>query len=207
MQTRKELLVLAAPRSATQYLTMVLRNAQVKVGHEMFKRRGTVGMFFAVEDVFYPGRHWEESEQHQRRSDYVFDQVWHVTRDPRRTIPSIASTALNSQIWPWQERHTGISCGIYPKTLRAMLFWVAWNELIEENEDISYRFRIEDIDEEWPEIRNRMGIADEHEAVPNVPRDYGSSRKLEPLSWDDMTAIEPTAAKSVRAMAERYGYR
>jgi hypothetical protein len=203
---QKQLLVLGLPRSGTQYLTLVLRNAGVKVGHEMFKWDGTVGMFFAVEDVFYPGQHWStDDEQRQRRSDYQFEQVWHLTRDPRRVIPSIVE-AMNPQLWVWQERHTGISCGLFPKTLRAMLFWVAWNELIEKNEEIAYRFRVEDIDAEWPTIRERLGIEADPE-VPPVPRDYGHAKSIAPLSFEDMEAIDASTAFAVRVMSERYGYR
>ena len=207
---QKDLLALACPRSATRYLQRAMRNAGIKVGHESFKRRGTIGMMFAVEDSIYPGKHWsDENEWRQRRSHYDFGQVWHFTRDPRKVIPSLASFALSSEAWIWQERHTGIDAGLWPKELRAMLFWVAWNELIEKNEKIDYRFCIEDIDSEWPEICSRMGV-DSSKGVPNIPLDYGTvetgPRRTQPLRWDAMLNIDEKTAHRVRTMAERYGY-
>jgi hypothetical protein len=124
-------------------------------------------------------------------------------------IPSIASRFFQRAIWPWQERHTGISSGLYPKTLRAMRFWVAWNELIEHNETIDFFFRIEDIDAVWPEIRRRLGISGYPE-VPRVERDLGTAehgvQHVQPLSFEQMDAIDLEAAKRVREMAARYGY-
>ncbi len=205
-----DLLALACPRSATRYLKKILRCAGMKVGHESFKRRGTVGMMFAVEDSIYPGKHWsDEHEWRQRRSHYDFKQVWHFTRDPRNVISSLASKYLPSNVWIWQERHTGIDAGLWPKELRAMLFWVAWNELIEKNEKINFRFRIEDIDLAWPEICSRLSIEDRPD-VPSIDRDYGTfergQKRIQPLRWNEMLDIDPKAAYRVRTMAERYGY-
>ena len=211
----RKLLVLAMPKSATRFLTMLLRNAQVKVGHEHIKRHGTVGCFFAVEDCWYPGKHWSddhghEDESRQRRSDYEFEHVWHMTRDPRKVIPSLAFRSFPGSMWCWQERHTGISSGLFPKSLRAMKFWLAWNSLIEQNEDVALRFRVEDIDAQWPGMCDRLGI--ECKPIPDaLPRDYGTSGETGPsapvpLGFDEMEAIDLETAKRVREMAERYGY-
>ena len=213
----RKLLILSSPRSATQFITKVLRNAQCKIGHEMIKDDGTCGMFFVVEDCWYPGKHWSavpendpEDESRTRRSDYEFEQVWHMVRDPRKVIPSLASPIFAAAIWCWQERHTGISCGLFPKPLRAMKFWLAWNSLIEQNEKIAFRFRIEDVDSQWPEMCDRVGI--KCKPIPDAyPRDYGTSgetgpSRIVPLSWAEMEEFDLETAKRVREMAERYGY-
>lgn len=212
----KKLLALGCPKSGSRFLTAVLRGAGVKVGHEMFKRDGTVGMYFAVEDVWYPGKHWTTDEEHPvedetktRRSNFVFDKVFHFVRDPRMCIPSIGSTQFAPFNWCWQERHTGISCGMYPKRLRAMKFWVAWNELIEKNEKIDLFFRVEDIDDVWPEICEQLGITD-HAEVPPIPRDTGHDetgpRENKGMTWDEMKALNEVTYLRVREMAARYGY-
>jgi hypothetical protein len=191
-------------------VSKALQASGVRVGHEKFKDAGTVGMFFAVEDVWYPGKHWcTEDEQKQRRSDYEFEQVWHFTRDPRKVIASLASTWFAKPTWCWQERHTGISCGLYPKKLRAMKFWVAWNELIEKNEKIDLFFRLENIDAVWPEICSRLGITGSP-AVPAIDRDYGTigrgQQAVVPVTWDEMKSIDNETHLRVRDMAARYGY-
>ncbi len=190
-------------------MTAAINSCGAKVGHEKMKAGGTLGMYFAVEDVWYPGRHWcTEDEQKQRRSDYEFEQVWHFTRDPRRAIPSLASVWLDQRMWSWQERHTGVSCGIYPKKLRAMKHWVAWNELIEKNQP-GFFFRIEDIDAVWPEICERLGVVDGR-PVPKIPRDLGSvpdhNQSVIPMTWDEMKSIDNETYLRVREMAARYGY-
>ena len=166
-------------------------------------------MFFAVEDCWYPGKHWLGEDEHlQRRSDHEFENVWHFARDPRKAIASIASASYQRTTWPWQERHTGVSCGLYPKKLRAMQFWVAWNELIESNNP-EWFFRIEDIDAVWPEICERLGV----DGVGNglgYPRDLGSIENVKqrpvPMTWDEMKSIDNTTYLRVREMAARYGY-
>jgi len=212
---KRKLLILSVARSGTQYITALLRNCGFKIGHEGFKREGTVGMFFAVEDVWYPGKHWNdddgfEDESRQKRSDYDFEQVWHMVRDPRRVIPSLSCHTFPPYLWCWQERHTGISCGIYPKELRAMLFWVAWNELIEQNEKIDLFFRVENVADKWEEICQRTGIA-AGTPIPDLgENDYGSQehgpRRPTFMPWEKMESIDLEAAKRVREMAERYGY-
>lgn len=208
----RKLLALACFRSGTRFVWKALRQAGVKVGHEHVTRDGLVDGFFAVEDVWYPGKHWNddlgyEDESLQRRSHYTFDQVWHFVRDPRRVVPSLASVQFTPLIWAWLERHTGISCGLYPKELRAMKMWVAWNELIEKNENIDMFFRVEDIDQRWEEMGSRLGL---NPAPITLPRDYGTfekgPRKNVALSFDEMRQIDSHAAESVIKMAERYGY-
>lgn len=207
---KHKLLALSLPRSGSRYLTTVLHAARVKVGHEMFKRDGTVGTFFAVEDVIYPGKHWStDDESRQRRSDYEFERVWHYTRDPRKVIPSMASRFMAPAIWVWQERHTGISAGLWPAKLRAMKLWVAWNELIERNEKIDLFFRIEDIDARWDEMCESVGLPADTE-LHDVDRTYGTlekgPRRTMPMTWDEMKSIDAEAARAVRDMARRYGY-
>lgn len=210
---RRTLLALSLPRSGTRFLTKVLRNCGIKVGHELIKRDGVVSPFFAVEDVWYPGKHWTddggvEDESRTRRSDFVFEQVWHVVRDPRNVIPSMATPQLPRFFWCWAERHTGISCGLHPFVLRSMKTWVAWNELIEQNETIDLFLPIEEIDAHWYTIREKLGI--EQMLVPEVPRDLGrvetGPREVKPLSFDDMRRIDEESAEAVIKMAHRYGY-
>jgi hypothetical protein len=213
---RRKLLALSTPRSGSRFFNRVLRNCGVKVGHEGFKPDGLVTSFYAVEDCWYPGKHWTVDEDHPvedesktQRSLFEFEQVWHFIRDPRVAIASIASPVFAQNVWCWQERHTGISCGLFPKKLRAMQFWVAWNELIEKNEKIDFQFRIEDIDAQWPEIKSRLGIPADKE-FPNMDRDYGTVltgvQAVQPMTWDEMKSIDATWGRRVREMAECYGY-
>lgn len=200
-------------------MTLVLKNAGLEVNHEGMNRDGTVGMFFAVEDCWYPGKHWNddlgyEDESLQRRSHYDFEQVWHVTRDPRSAIPSLAAPHLADIVWVWTERHTGISCGLFPKILRAMKFWVAWNELIEKNEKIAFRIRVEDVEERWDEICERLSIDQtnpDHATCPKIGKsyghiDHGPNKGYKPMTFQEMFDIDGPTAEAVVKMAERYGY-
>ncbi len=213
---RRKLLVLSSPAGGSRYFRLVLNNAAVEVNHEGMGRDGNIGMFFAVEDVWYPGKHWNddlgyEDEALQRRSHYAFEQTWHLTRDPRRVIPSLAAPHMAAMVWVWSERHTGISCGVFPKLLRAMKFWVAWNQIIESN-DIDFRIRVEDVESRWDEIRDRLGIVDpEYATCPQIPKDtghhdHGPNKGYRPMSFDELESVDLETAKRVREIAERYGY-
>lgn len=203
-----KLLALSCPRSGSRYLTKILRNAGVKVGHESFKKDGTVGMFLAVDDYWYPGKHWYgEDESRQGRRHFRFDNLWHFVRDPRKVIPSLASEALPGFIWCWQERHTNLSAGLYPKTLRAMHFWLEWNQRIEQNV-ITEFFRIEDLDVRWPSLCETLGIAEQ--PMVKIDKTYGTvetgPRRTMPMGWDEMKSIDAGLTENIQAMAERYGY-
>jgi hypothetical protein len=115
--------------------------------------------------------------------------------------------------WKYQQQHTGVSYRVGAGEVEAAgHFWVAWNKLIEQwleelsegglkAGDTTWSFRIEDIDLEWPWIRDvlKLGAV----SLPGVPRNFGTdSKRYEMLRWADLKSSE----QPVRELAAKYGY-
>ena len=180
-----KLLVIGCPRSGTLYTAEFLRALGVRVKHESLGRDGSVGWLYAVQP---PG----ESEDYGR--------VWHVVRDPLRTISSLAlfTRTLWRVIGHWVKlpRHP---------LRRRMAFWIEWNRLAERRAD--WRFRVEDLRagrRAFAEALARLGIPKATPA-PAVARDT-NTRPHPVVTWADLDAASPALARQVRDLAIEYGY-
>jgi len=200
MIIRKRLLVTGAPRSGTRAIAAALTNARFPVGHERSGSRGISSSFFAAHDWHYPGVHRAPLKQYQ------FDQVWHQTRHPLKTISSMADK-MSDQWWHWQEKHSQVMGDVEPIGLRCALFWISWDCLVEENHPGAWQYRIEDVKSLWPEMCDRLGI-EPCEYTPG--EDHGHNKKKDDrhqYSWDEIKSIDIDVYDSLSEMAEGYGYR
>jgi len=197
-----KILVVGCPRSGTRFMRTLLRGQKIDVGHEALKDDGAVSCFYAVEDYHYPGKHYRNDETKQYRSLNTFDHVWHQVRDPRCVIPSMVK-GLQPAFWHWQEKHTWIPGDAQPPELRAMLFWLHWNRMIDAIQQAYYRYRIEAIDSEWPKMRSLLGLPEI--PLPVIPRNIGTS-KAPPMTWEQMKAFDEKTFSEVRELASVYGY-
>lgn len=198
----KKIIITGCPRSGTRRLQSAFGFAKVPASHE---RDGeiTISCALAVDTDNY-------ISQHEPYWSRELDEVWHQVRDPLLCIPSMATT-IPSRFWAWQYPLTGL----HPKAFRSMRefaahFWVRWN-LETERRGPVYRFRIEDLESEWPVMWERLELG---EATPIDPRhkEYkhkgadDAREKPEPVTYEELCAFGPSIHDSVREMAERYGY-
>ncbi|MGW8181920.1 MAG: hypothetical protein ACWGQW_24600, partial [bacterium] len=151
MIIHRALLVTGAPRSGTRAIAHALTCAGFPIGHERSGPRGISSSFFAVNYWYYPGVHRAPLKR------YRFSQVWHQTRDPLKTISSMADE-MPSSWWHWQEKHSNVPGDLEPIGLRCALFWMKWSFLVQANHPKAWQYRIEDANTLWPEICDRLGI-------------------------------------------------
>ena len=119
--------IAACARSATVYMTEVLRRLGYNVGHEMHGDDGSVGYHLAVV-----------------RPDGCFHQV----RDPLKQISSMVA----HKSWGFCQQATEITgFGLYS----CMRYWLKWNKMCEEF--CVWRYRIEQLPEIWDEFLERLG--------------------------------------------------
>jgi len=199
MIIHRKLLVTGAPRSGTRAIAYALTSAGFPVGHERGGPRGISSCFFAAHDWYYPGVH------RAPLSRYRFEQVWHQTRHPLRTISSMADE-MPITWWHWQQPHSRVPGDLEPIGIRCALFWARWSSLIEANHPKAWRYRIEDVEELWPEMCDRIGIP---LAPYKPPSDHGHSKKKDDrhqYSWDELKSINVKIHDQVRAFARKYGY-
>jgi hypothetical protein len=128
---KKGILIVGTPRSGTGYVSQMLRNSGIQVGHECLMRDGMSSWLCAVNDphtVFGPSR-----DQVFQEFDDV--EVYHQVRFP---IQSIASFKTETKLaCDYVKRH--IKVGDYYKDIKeGMRFWLLWNEISEKTSQKSY---------------------------------------------------------------------
>ena len=82
------LLLVGHPRSGTQFMARLMAASGYQVGHEMDAANGTSNWLSAIDEPPPEPFTWMRG----RRSDYGFNVVLHVVRDPATCIPSVAFT-------------------------------------------------------------------------------------------------------------------
>lgn len=200
MKTRKKLLVAGCSRSGTMAVSRMLRQLGLDVKHEQMGRDGTVSCYFPMDTDTYPVTGPSVTDPHPgegRYSDYRFDCIVHLVRDPRKCIPSNAKImSRNHQLW--LEALGYLDMTVKPKLRRMDDMWCAVNERCEEL--TSARFQIERVTELLDYVADQLDTPKpaEYEIIHNHK---GSGYlKAEPVTFQQLSA-------ETRARAERYGYR
>lgn len=173
---KRSLLILASPRSGTNFVAHLLRHAtRLHVGHEIEGQDVTI------------------SYRHTHRVGH-YHRVFHQTRDP---LHAVCSGQLIEAGWDgfwWRDGEP---------IFRSML---AYRELNTEFEAASpeLRFRVEDLP--WEALVSAAGVPGC--PLPTVREKWRHSLagQYEPLSWDDLYAVNAGVARDLGRMAERYGY-
>jgi hypothetical protein len=214
-----ELLVTGNMRCGTTWLTHALRHIGMDVMHECLGRDGTVSWFFSIDHPWYPqhpnntprGRTAHTGEG--RRSDYKFEHVVHLVREPLKTLGSMQSIMQRSeQAWLME-------AGIIPqdlegpKLLRMMHAWYNINARVEKDADL--RIRLEDMqprrDVGWGNLMRllrKQGRPLGGTPRPSIPVKNASRGifKAKKVTWKQMAELDGTLAANIEKMADRYGY-
>lgn len=186
---KRKVLVTGCPRSGTRFVSRALQQTGVQASHERMGSGGTVSALYCVEDYYYN----REIRPPPRRSSVVFEQVWHLVRDPRDCIPSLALNLL-PRFWRWQEKHTEIPGDLEPLLLRCALFWETWNSICEVPPG-AQRVRIEHLADDWPALAHAQCVEMQTPVgVTKHPR----------LEYDQIPDLAVRAAVQKRAVS--YGY-
>ena len=174
--------IAGCPKSATHYIAEVFQRVDQDVRHEAFGERG-IAAFHIIPHLS------------QRQHGLILHQV----RDPLKTISSM-QTIENS--WTYITYYTGITRegGLLHANMR---LWHRLNSEIEKHDH--KRYRIEDIDLEWPKICDMCKIS--VIPIPDVPRNlYSKLGKFRNLSWHELEFRDAELTKYIKDMAVRYGY-
>lgn len=207
---RKPLLVLGTGRSGTTFTAKALKVAAgLEVTHEKVGRDGTVSHYFVTDSDWYPMAPWDGWHQKEkmhvgeRRSDFTFDLVVNITRDPRKTIPSMTKV-FDSITW-----HFYVVNGFIPEhyrnsTLRAMHLW--YNHTIASVGQAQLTFKLEAYAEAWPQFMALLGNDAPYPAHLKPMNKTGGYKKYEPITFADMAKHDAHLAKNIRTLARELGY-
>jgi len=177
--------IFAPIRSGTTFMLHTLRHCNVAVGHGKLECEGAVL--------------WDWT---RRVNPTRFRNAWHQTRDPLKTIASIAASA--KMFWHRMGATIpGLDLCDSP-VLKAMVYWAWWS--VECESRTHWRYRVEDVrdgSETWLEICDRLGLEDM--LFPAVATGL-NGKPHDELTWSDLAAADEPLAARIAEMDERYGY-
>lgn len=203
----KKVIITGCPRSGTRRVQAQFGQAKISAGHEV-DADITVSCLMAVDaDMFFA------NAAHRPYWDRHVDEVWHQVRNPLNCITSMVKH-IRAPFWVWQSQFTGLHPRNFDSRRHfATHFWTSWNIEAEKRGTV-YRFRIEDLAEEWPVMWDRLGLGvappidkrAEQYHLKGADDARISDEKEEPLTWEEIRSWGPTIYNTTRDMAERYGY-
>lgn len=207
---KKRLLVLGSGRSGTTFTAKALQVAGVNVTHEKVGQDGTVSHYFVVDSDWYPMAPWkgwvEKEKMHvgERRSDFEFENVVHIVRDPRKVIPSMTKI-FDSVTWEFYVRNGFIPEGLKKPVLRAMHLWLNHNTAAAEQADLT--FQLERYQHAWPALMELIGENVPYPQYLKPSNKTSGFKKYEPLAWHQLLDIDRDLGRQIKTLANRYGYK
>lgn len=202
-ETRKVLFT-GTGRCGTQYISNLFTANGIDIGHELVGVDGVASHFFAYDADW----HWFAMGQPvgyihlgEHRSDYTFENIIHVVREPLACIASIKDFFHDCD-WVWFEAQ-GAPSWVKPHSLlSAMYAYVAMNEKAETQATLT--IRIEDIDIEFPSLAE--GLFNIKPNTLRVPRANQSPTRPQQLTWEDLEQTSKNLTFQIRELSRRYGY-
>jgi len=188
----RQIAITGCGRSGTLYITRVLRQLGLNIGHETArtndpKPAGNVSWYLAP--IVDPTKYF----------------VIHQVRHPVRVIASLWT--LGNPSWEYIYKHAPSISPDSPRLLQGMQYWVEWNKMAEAK--ASVRFRIEDLSMDLEKLCELLGLLPNYGALSKVPNDTNTRRHhagYRKVTWLDLQAQDEALCTEIMQMAERYGY-
>jgi len=204
-------LITAHPRSGTSYTEKLLKQAGFRIGGERYGRRRPLEKEAKVDGVV--------SWQHIVLYQDDFGPVFHQTRNPLKVIAS-AQTLHNGSFRKifknFEKNPENIKVKMFVRKLFpglvkksviewAMLSWASWNELIENDSRVVYRYKIEDMETEWSNIMDILGKKNLEK--PELQEDINTRKSsYSKIDKKYMEMINPDLTERIISKGRKYGY-
>ncbi len=204
---KRDLMIIGSGRSGTDFSARLFQKLGYDLRHETTGVFGTSTHFFHTDHHWYPYLPWTRDAAHigERLSDYEFENVVHIVRNPLTCIPSIAKVFATID-WEFAEDTGLIPIGKMSKLERVMHYWVGVNERITDEFDICYRINLEKYERQFPALMNILGLAGSwpKDIKPsNRGTGYKASRAT---TYEALSQVNLQLAQRVYDLAEEYGY-
>jgi len=206
------LLVTGNGRSGTKTTSMMLRKAGFDLPHERCGKLGTVSWYFFTDSDWHPYPKESSGIVHlgERRSDFEFNRVVHLVRNPLKVIGSMwnGMTLTNHrfvadnapELYP-MEVHLSRSSRLL-KTM--FMSYAVWMKSIEQAD---FTVNIESIQAKWPALMKALG-ADKNTEMPElvVSNKSRGIYKARIVTYDDMEREDARLSKRIAKLASKFGY-
>jgi len=171
-------------RSGTLYTTNILILSGYQVGHEFEEKDGIVS--------------WLHLDRAERYSPVI-----HQVRNPVNVISSNMTV-------PEKSLYRTFELIPEPKQKdRLYLAMHTWYYYCKEaDRKSSWRFRIENLDNVYPELFERLGLK-APDQLPKIPKDVHTAKArsdYRQLTWGDLFQRDEVLAEKIRLLAKEYGY-
>lgn len=205
----RKLLITGCARGGTTYITDLLIECGLDVGHEHLEGDGCVAWQAAV-DIDY-GAWWQRFPDGKIEFDIIFHQV----RNPLGVISSLYNKTRKEDAFAWAHAWEYI-CDCIPEihndeplVVKCAKYWYYWN-LAAENR-ASWTYRIEDIDTVFDEMGRRLGLKLDRAALERVSRETNTAKPWEDKSfaatWKLLEQkLDPEFLTQFKRLTEHYGY-
>lgn len=199
------ILITGNPRSGTKYVTKMLNNVALEVAHENIGRHGMVSCFMFLPPEISP--EWvplhlkRDVNCYIRRKAFKFENVFHAVRHPLNCITSMM-TNVNRRHQEWMTEIGVLRGNERSRLERIMKMWHRTNHYAAQQTKL--RYRIEDLENYWPTMMKCLGLKTKYPG--EIKRPYHSGKDKEPLTWDDLYAVDYSLTEEIRKQARRYGY-
>lgn len=177
-------LITGCGRSGTLFMANLLILSGYQVGHEFEEKDGLVSWL-----------HLDRVEK--------YSPVIHQVRHPLNVISS-------TMIVPQKSLFRTFNLIPEPEDkdqfFLCMYTWYHWCKLADKKS--SWRFRIENLDNVYPELFSRLGL-EAPEELPDVPRDVHTAkghRNYKQFTWEDLYRRDEELADKIFSLAKEYGY-
>ena len=182
-------LILAYPRSGTVYTAKIVKAHGIEFGHEDQNPENQIDGTISFLEL---------------NNTCEFDVVLHQLRDPLKTISSATKVLVPRSC----RRLYGLlnidkADQKKSKLYRTMLTWLRFNERAEKVAE--WRYRIEDIDEVYPELCRRLEIKPKKKGFPPRNR-LVNSRPHPMLNWSDLDKENFVLSQRIKEKARQYRY-
>ncbi len=187
------LLIVGCGRSGTGYISTLLRECGLDIGHEVLGVDGTSNWFWTFDSSI--------------NCKYHYKHIFHQIRNPLDVISSWYNNEIDhSYIWIFICSHVPEIDSNEPFLVRCAKYWYYWNLAAEKKAEWSYR--VEDIDAVISEFQSRLQVPLQVEKLQMVTKDYNHWQPIKnKITWQQLKmALSEEDFTNVQLLALKYGY-
>lgn len=180
--------ITGTPRSGTHYMRWCFWKIGLRIGAE-------------VDDGPDGQVSWMLAGQSPAVLKQKFEFLYHQVRNPINSIGSLQSFRK----FEWEQVADEYGQVIpEPSGLRRCCWaWIIGNQMAEEK--AVHTHRVEAARDFWPELLNQIGV--EQQPFPDVNKKFNTRRSnYTPINWKKIKDASGTYYRTIKEMAERYGY-
>ncbi len=186
---------LGTPRSGTRYMSNLMQECGLNVGHESMGANGTSCGFYVWADKA------ERLPCPQDMKPVRFDLTFHLCRHPLKSLRTMPRVLMSGEFESWFRDMGFWAMSSWDPRTASLIYWVETRRRLVNAE---YPIvRVENIAEHWAMLRDAIP------GLPGSPPDVDRNemqRRSSLLTWSDLEILDADLAQQAQQLAEEMGY-